>query len=157
MELKLGDWVLVYFPKDEVGRNRKLSRPWHGPYRIIEKRDPDITLCKVYFPEEKSIQVHQTRIQPCPMNFPAGYYWYGSRRVGPGRPPKWVDRLMATDRLTVNPGNDDEDDGQEEEQESEPPVETSNVIVTSPNDQNSGTKMKKTRTRTVMPPVRYQS
>ena len=96
VELKLGDWVLVYFPKGKVGRNHRLSRPWHGPYRIIEKRDPDITLCKVYFPEEKSIQVHQTRIQPCPVNFPAGYYWYGSRRVGPGRPPKWVDRLMAT-------------------------------------------------------------
>ena len=61
VELKLGDWVLVYFPKDEVGRNRILFRPWHGPYRIIEKRDPDITLCKVYFPEEKNIQVHQTR------------------------------------------------------------------------------------------------
>ena len=91
------------------------------------------------------------------MNFPAGYYWYGSRRVCPSRPPKWVDCLMATDRLTVNPGNDDEDDGQEEEQESEPPVETSHVIVTSPNDQNSGSKMKKTRTRTVIPPVRYQS
>ena len=52
---------------------------------------------------------------------------------------------MATDKLTVNPDND-EDDGQEEEQESEPPVETSHVIVTSPNDQNSGSKMKKTRT-----------
>ena len=26
VELKLGDWVLVYFPKDEAGRNRKLSK-----------------------------------------------------------------------------------------------------------------------------------
>ena len=64
------------------------------------------------------------------MNFPAGYYWYGSRRVGPGRPPKWVDCLMATDKVAVNPDNDDEYDAQEDEQESEPPVETSHVVVT---------------------------
>ena len=31
------------------------------------------------------------------------------------------------------------------------------IVVTSPNDQNSGTRMKKTRTRTVIPPVRYTS
>ena len=101
------------FPRDEVGRNRKLSRPWHGPYHVIEKKDLDITLCKVYFPDEKSIQFHQTRIQPCPVNFPAGYYWYGSRRVGPGRPPKWVERLMAKDEPTVT---QDEDDACEVEQ-----------------------------------------
>lgn len=34
-ELKVGDWILVYFPHEETGRNRKLSKPRHGPYRII--------------------------------------------------------------------------------------------------------------------------
>ena len=28
--------------------------------------------------------------------FPAGYYWYGGKRKGPGRPPKWVDRLLQS-------------------------------------------------------------
>ena len=31
---KIGQWVLVYFPQENTGPNRKLSRPWHGPYRI---------------------------------------------------------------------------------------------------------------------------
>ena len=34
-KFKIGQWVLVRFPQEESGRQRKLSRPWHGPYRII--------------------------------------------------------------------------------------------------------------------------
>jgi len=30
----IGDLVLVKFPHEESGRNRKLSCPWHGPYRV---------------------------------------------------------------------------------------------------------------------------
>ncbi len=37
-----GDWVLVRFPQEESEKQRKLSRPWHGPYRTIAKNDPDI-------------------------------------------------------------------------------------------------------------------
>jgi len=29
------------------------------------------------------------------MEFPAGYFWYGGKSVGPGHPPEWVDRLLA--------------------------------------------------------------
>ena len=29
-KLKVGDWALVYFPKDEKGRMRKLSQLWYG-------------------------------------------------------------------------------------------------------------------------------
>ena len=32
----------------------------------------------------------------CPKEFPAGFYWYGGKRKGPGRPPKWVDRLLES-------------------------------------------------------------
>ena len=48
--LRLGDWILVRFPQDESGRWRKLYRPWHGPYRVTDKTDPDITCVKVYHP-----------------------------------------------------------------------------------------------------------
>ena len=156
----------MYFPQDEVGRNRKLSRPWHGPYRVLEKKDPDITLCKVYFPLEKNIQVHQTRVQPCPMNFPAGCYWYGSKRAGPGCPPKWVDRLMTTDEPMVNQDDNDLDDGNAEEFEPESETIHTELDYSDRNkagtnvtmNQNSDTrKMKKTRTRTIIPPARYQS
>ncbi len=93
----VGDLVLVRFPQDESGPQRKLSRPRHGPYRITALNDPDVTVVKVYFPQEKQIQVHQSRVQLCPPDLPAGFYWYGNKRHGPGRPPKWVDKLLDED------------------------------------------------------------
>ena len=91
---KLGDWVLVLFPHEQTGKNRKLSRPWHGPYRVTAVNDPDITVTKVYFPQDATIQVHQSRVKSCPPNFPSGFYWYGGRRLKHGRPPKWVQDLV---------------------------------------------------------------
>ena len=93
---QLGDWVLIRFPQEESGALRKLSRPWHGPYRIIACREPDLTAVKVYFPQDASIMVHRSRVQPCPLEFPSGFYWYGNKRHGPGRPPKWIDNLVAS-------------------------------------------------------------
>ena len=94
--IRVGDWVLLYFPHEETGRNRKLSKPWHGLYRVISRSDPDFTCTKVYFPEHPKIKVHQSRVCPCPPGFPAGYFWYGGGRMAPGRPPKWVDQLLST-------------------------------------------------------------
>ena len=88
LKLKIGDWVLVYFAQDETGKTRKLSQPWHGPYRIISKKDPDVVACKIYFPDDTPIQIHQSRVQRCPTSFPGNFYWYGSKRSKPGRPPK---------------------------------------------------------------------
>ena len=93
-DYRVGDWVLVRFPHEETGKSRKLSRPWHGPYRVVEANEPNVTVVKVFRPQDGKIQIHQTRVTPCPPAFPAGYYWYGDKRHGPGRPPKWVDKLM---------------------------------------------------------------
>ena len=93
VEFKLGQWVLVRFPQEETGKQQKLARPWHGPYHVVEKRDPDLTVVSVYFPQKGRIQIHQSRVTPCPDNLPAGFYWYGGRLVGPGKPPKWVGKL----------------------------------------------------------------
>ena len=38
--------------------------------------------------------MHQSRVCPCPLEFPAGYYWYGTKRKGPGRPPQWVQNFL---------------------------------------------------------------
>ena len=86
---------MVYFPQDETGKMRKLSQPWHGPYRITSRDDPDVMVTKIYFPDDPPIQVHQTRIQRCPMSFPPGFYWYGAKRSKPGRPPKQVLKQLA--------------------------------------------------------------
>lgn len=90
---RVGEWVLVRFPQEETGRWRKLSRPWHGPYRITERNDPDVTVIKVYFPEEGAIQVHQNRVCVCPPEMPTGFYWYGGNRKSQGRVPKWLQRM----------------------------------------------------------------
>ena len=79
VKMKLGDWVLICFPAEDSGKQHKLSRPWHGPYRIVAKDETNVSAMKVYFPDKKSIKVHQNRVQICPFNFPAGYYWYGKK------------------------------------------------------------------------------
>ena len=88
VKFRVGNWVLIYFSQDETGKSRKLSHPWHGPYRITSQDNPDITATKIYFPDDPSIQVHQTRVQHCPPSLPSGFYWYGAKRSKPGRPPK---------------------------------------------------------------------
>ena len=94
-KLRVGDWALVYFPQDEIGKTRKLSQPWHGPYRIISLDDPDVTISKIYFPDDPLIQIHQSRVQKCPLSLPSGFYWYGAKRSKPGRPPKQVLKQLA--------------------------------------------------------------
>ena len=87
--------VLVKFPADESDKLQKLARPWHGPYRVTEVNEPNISVSNVYHPKKETIKIHQSRVKHCPVNFPAGFYWYGGKRKGPGRPPKWVEQLLA--------------------------------------------------------------
>ena len=93
ISLKQGDLVLVKFPHEETGRYRKLSRPWYGPYRVLTRQDPDVTVTNVYFPEDGPLHIHLTRVKPCP-SFPTGFYWYGPNRQGRAQPPRWITRLF---------------------------------------------------------------
>ncbi len=92
-DLRIGDLVLVRFPQEEQGRLRKLSRPWHGPFRVTSRDDPDVTVTKSYFPQETPIQVHQSIVCPCPLDFPVGCYWYGGSQRSDGL-PQWVETLL---------------------------------------------------------------
>ena len=67
---------------------------------MLHKRDPDVVLSKVYHPQHGEICVHQSGVCKCPDNFPAGYYWYGGKQKGPGRPPKWVEQFLDSGLLT---------------------------------------------------------
>ena len=96
---QIGDWVLVHFAHQETGKMRKLSQPWHGPYRIRD--DPDIMEKEVHFPDDPQIQVHQSRVQPCPSSFPQGFFWYRKKRCGAGRPPKWINRRLQYIKNTL--------------------------------------------------------
>ena len=81
----------------------------------------------------------------CPPDFPAGFYWYGEKRSGPGRPPKWVSKLL--DKLLEDnddngtcidkDGKDESDDGlmheSTDESQSEPtalePIESQKTVT----------------------------
>ena len=165
------DWVMIYFPHEETGAQRKLSRPWHGPYRIISTTPTGVVAEKVYAPQNGTIQVHLSRVSSCPPDFPAGYYWYGNRRSGPGRPPKWLNTLgtevtdpSETD-LTQEESNEpapemDLDDDQtfqtpanQDPKVCEQPVDTSKSISVPGVDPSP----RRTRTRTVKPPDRLMN
>ena len=66
-KFRIGDWVLVHFAQEETGKMRKLLQPWHGPYRIVSRDDPDVTITKLYFlmiPKYKFIRVEFNHVHP---------------------------------------------------------------------------------------------
>ena len=50
----------------------------------MSQDDPDITVAKIYFPDDPSIQVHKARVQHWPPLLPLGFYWYETKRSKPG-------------------------------------------------------------------------
>ena len=89
--------------QEESGALCKLSRPWHGPCQIEHCDGPNATVVKVYmyFLQYGRIQVHQTWIQHCP-DIPAGFYWYGGKQSGPGRPAKWTSNMNGKKQQSRN-------------------------------------------------------
>ena len=70
---KIGDKVFVRFPGEEQGKQCKLSRPWHGPYWITSRDDPDVSVVKSYFPGEGGIRIHQKTVYHGPPGFPLAH------------------------------------------------------------------------------------
>ena len=85
--IQVGDWVLVRFSQEESGRLRKLSRPWHGPNRVASVDLPNVSVTKVYFSGDGSLQVHLLRVQPCPGAFP--HFFTGMEII------RWEDTQMG--------------------------------------------------------------
>lgn len=77
-----------------------MSQPWHGLYWIIDVNKPDVTVSKVYFPQDRQIQVHLLRITLCPPEFPAGYYWYGRKKCTPSSPVRWIQELLFAAQMS---------------------------------------------------------
>ena len=65
----VGDWVIVCFPQDQTRKHQKLSQAWHSLYTIISHDDQDVTVIKMYSPEDPQVQVHQSRVQMCSDSF----------------------------------------------------------------------------------------
>ncbi len=155
---QLGDWVLIRFPHEESGKRRKLSRPWHGPYRVVQKNDrvvqkndPDISAAKVFFPEEGTIQVHQTRVCPCPPLWPAGFYWYGGNRKCAGRVPQWMQQVLSEQPCQEPQQTDLEVDqsGGEPDREPSPIAQDEESVDADPDVEET-----QTTSGTLLPPVK---
>ena len=54
------------------------------------------------------MNVHQLRVMKCPVQFLAGYYWYGQKQHSPGRIPRSLVNLLisATSTITGNTSHD---------------------------------------------------
>ena len=87
---------------------RKLSRPWHGSYRILSKEGPDVTVVKLYFSQDKVIRVHHVG-HPLSEWVPSGFHWYETKWHSPGRPPKWVEHLLSEVAEFPSDGNEESD------------------------------------------------
>ena len=124
-QYRIGQWVLIRHPQEESGPNRKLSRPWYGPFRITSVERTGVTAKRVYGNAVKDpIRVHLQRVTRCPPAFPAGCFWYGDRRNGPGRPPKWIDDFVnANTKIGSDDKCDDHDDQPGEDHDDQPDEE----------------------------------
>ena len=80
--------------------------------------------------------MHLTRVTPCPSEFPAGYYWYGGKRQGPGRLPKWVKRMLSNNPQISeeNCDNLDPTNGVCEEREVDDHPSTNDTLSSESND-----------------------
>ena len=64
----------MHFPANNSEKNRKLSKPWHSPYHVTGINSPDISVTEVYYPQDKRITVHQSKVKYWQAAFPAGFY-----------------------------------------------------------------------------------
>ena len=94
------------------------------------------------------------RVVKCPSGFPPGCFWYGNKRHGPGRPPKWIDKLVSAPE-EVTDDSDDEQLSTDADGENSNEAGSADDLESSPTPQASHPTH--TRTRTVKPPDRLMN
>jgi len=62
----VGERVFLFKPAEKTGENRKLARPYHGPYRIVDVTSNNASLCRVDRPHEEPVLVALSRLRRCP-------------------------------------------------------------------------------------------
>ena len=62
---RVGDRVMVYMPSEVTGKNRKLARPYHGPYRIVAVTPTNAEVKLIERASEPSIFVAIDRVRKC--------------------------------------------------------------------------------------------
>ena len=63
--VKVGDRVMVLMPSEIQGKDWKLTRPFHGPYRVLTVTPTNVEVRLVDNPSDKPIFVNLNRVKPC--------------------------------------------------------------------------------------------
>ena len=88
-DFQVGDGMMVYMPYQRTGKNRKLSRPYFGPYRVMEVHPNAVTVWPVDCPKEKCIRVNLNRVTLCPVELP-NVSWLGQKRKSKRASKNWT-------------------------------------------------------------------
>ena len=95
---RLGDRVMVYMPHETSGKDRKLSLPYHGPYRVIDIRGNCVSLTPVDNPDKEPILVNMDRIVPCHAEVPDSAWLGYGHSDAPKRQHKYLPTAITPAR-----------------------------------------------------------
>ena len=56
---------MVFMPSETTGKDRKLARPYHGPYRVVSLTATNAEVKLIENPKESSIFVALDRLRKC--------------------------------------------------------------------------------------------
>ena len=90
-----GERVFLLKPAEKTGETRKFSRPFHGPYRVVEMRPNTATIRRVDRPQEEPILVSLDRLRRCPQEIGEGF-WPPNRSVTDTRRVKQGDTVISS-------------------------------------------------------------
>ena len=70
IDIKVGKLVFIYMPLAKQCKSHKFARPFHGPYRVVEKHPGNIFAHPINQPHAPSIRVSLSRVRLCPTQTP---------------------------------------------------------------------------------------
>ena len=77
---RVGDRVFVYMPSAKQGKAWKFSRPFHGPFRILELTATNASVQPVEKPQEQPTFVSLDKLRHCPKEVSDSESWFGHRK-----------------------------------------------------------------------------
>ena len=79
-KFRVGDRVIVFMPSETAGKDRKLARPYHGPYRVVNITPTNAEVQLIEYPSEPTIFVAIGRLRKCYPEQPNDC-WLGKRKI----------------------------------------------------------------------------
>lgn len=77
---RVGERVMVYMPGDVAGKDWKLARPYHGPYRIVSLTPTNAEVQLIESPRDATMFVAISRVRRCYPEIPTDTSWTERRK-----------------------------------------------------------------------------